>query len=262
MKKQPILALAVVGVIAAAAPHAHSAVTWAAGAPGGTSGGSLEFDNTGGRANGELYLLTGVPGSTLAGDYSISMWVNTDVTGETWFFGTQNQGVHLGVRGGDLSQGHWGNDSDGTTTIAANTWYYTTFTYDTTTNTQSIYLNGSLEAATVTGDPNNTGSELILGGRHDGRNGPQWDGTIDDVAIWEGTVLTATEVADLASGAATPLGLSADAYWDFEDDQTGTTAANSGSVGGTLTEIIAIPEPSSASLILLSALALMRRKRS
>jgi len=250
-----LTAAAVSGLLAAAIPDAQGVIVWAAGAPGGTSGGSASFD-------GASTLDTGAASAGL-GDYTISMWINGNNVNDKWFFGTGNQGVHLGVRdspGGapaTLSQGHWGNDSDGTTTLVAGTWYHATFTYDNATDTQSIYLNGNLEAQTVTGDPNNTSTNLIIGGRN---GGGSWDGEIDDIAIWN-TIVPAADIASIAGGAS-PTGFGANAYWDFEDDQTGTTAAVVGNgLGATDLTGITVPEPSSLTLLLLGAAGLVRRKR-
>ena len=282
-----IIAAAASGIIAAAAPQAQGTVIWTAGAPGGTSGGALDFDPTGATAvNGGTFLGTGIAGSTVAGDYTVSMWINADsVAGESWFFGTGNQGLHLGIRNNPnisngppvvpgtpstLSQGHWGNDSDGTTSLLADAWYHTTFTYDAdggsgaagsnTAGLQSIYLDGVLQAATETGAPNRTNTDLIIGARTGGatNRGP-FDGQVDDVALWD-SVISGADITAVAGGTAADT-LGALAYWDFEDDQTGTTAAVSGTLGATLTEIVAVPEPSSVTLVLLGALGLVRRKR-
>lgn len=249
--------VAISGMIAAATPHAQGAVTWAAGAPGGSSGGSLDFD-------GSSFLGTSAASANLGPSYTASMWINADINNQQWFFGTGAQGLHLGVRDGGgaqetLSQGHWGNDSDGTTTIASGTWYHATFTYDGTD--QRIYLNGNLEATTAKGPSNNTSTDLIIGGRN---GGGSWNGKIDDVAIWD-SVLTDAQISDLHDGTQGSIALGAQAYWDFEDAQTGTTAGVSGTGLGAglgaaaLTGIV--PEPSSIAFVLVGAAGLLRRKR-
>ena len=61
------------------------------------------------------------------------------------------------------------------------------------------------------------------------------------------------------------VALGAGAYYDFEDDQTGTTAAVQGTgLGATdLAGITAVPEPSSLAILLgLGIAGLTRRKRS
>lgn len=263
----------------AAAPIAHGAITWAAGAPGGTSGGSLNFDAD--AATG-LFLDTGIAATAVggvrpvasSGDYTISMWINSGRTGENWFFGTGFRGLHLGIRttanGGTqdtLSQGHWGADSDGTTTIQPGTWYHATFTYDAdggtggTTGLQSIYLDGALQSSTDNIGPNDATTNLIIGARNNGANTP-FLGQLDDVAIWD-SVVTAADINAIAGGTS-PTDFGAQAYWDFEDAQTSTTAAVSGAggLGATdLSGITVVPEPSSLALVLAGALGFMRRKR-
>ncbi len=269
---------AISGLIAAAAPLAQGAVTWTAGAPGGTSGGALDFDQT-------LILDTGVAtssiygaGGTGTGDYTVSAWINPDnVATESWFAGTTNEALHLGILDGSaLRQGHWGNDSSGTTALVVGDWVHTTFAYE--AGTISIYVNGVLDAANVVGAPNNTNGNLVIGGRirnategpsnnpatsvpaGSGLNRQPFDGQIDDFAVWD-SALTAAEVADLFNGTQSAVDLGANAYYDFEDAQTGTTAAVQGALGGSLSGITAVPEPSSLSLVLLGALGLVRRKR-
>ena len=258
------------GVMATAIPHAQGATTWAAGAPGGSSGGSLDFD-------GSSFLDTGIASVDVGGnrnnggtDYTVSMWINSDADAQQWFFGTGNQGLHLGVRSGggadnSLSQGHWGADSDGTTSIVADAWNHATFTFDADgggagTGQQTIYLNGVMQSQTDKIASNNSSTNLILGGRN---NGAAWDGQIDDLAIWN-SVLSGGDIAAVAGGAAGNT-LGAMAYWDFEDDQTGMTAGQSGIGGlgaGDFTGITGIPEPSSLALVLVGAVGLLRRKRS
>ena len=119
--------------------------------------------------------------------------------------------------------------------------------------------------------PNRAGEEITLGARSNtaGLGGARQHlvGSLDDVAFFN-TVLSATDIADLADGATDALALGANAYYDFEDDQLGTTAAVQAGAGVTafgsnLTAITAIPEPSSLAIMLgLGVAGLTRRKRS
>ena len=108
------------------------------------------------------------------------------------------------------------------------------------------------------------GSEMCI------RDRERWTGEIDDVAFFT-SVLTDTEIADLAANTTDALALGANAYYDFEDDQTGTIAAAQTAVGatsigaGSLTGIVAVavPEPSSVAIMFgLGVATLVRRKRS
>ena len=151
--------------------------------------------------------------------------------------------------------------------IAAGTWVHATFSFDAdggaggTTGFTSIYLNGTLDGSGDAAAPLEDGGQIQLGSRR-GAVGPAFNGQLDDVAFWD-SVLSAGDIADLASGAQSALDLGALAYYDFEDDQTGTAAAVQGTgLGATaLSGIVAIPEPSSFVLVLLGAAGFLRRKR-
>ena len=260
----------------AATTSVQADIVWAAGAPGGTSGGSLSFDGLGdGSGNGEDNLLTGISGpGFLDGSYTVSAWLNADnIATQQYAIGTTSQSLHLGLQDSAPFQGHWSNDLAGSTdvAIANNQWFHATFTYDSVTNEQTIFINGVENASTnVNGAPDNT-NEILIGSRSrfgDARE--RWTGEIDDVAFFT-SVLTDTEIADLAANTTDALALGANAYYDFEDDQTGTTAAVQTAAGATVigaaslegVVAVAVPEPSSVAIMFgLGVTALVRRKRS
>ena len=78
---------------------------------------------------------------------------------------------------------------------------------------------------------------MIIGSRSNGRE--SWNGIVDDVAIFT-SALSAADVATLAADTTQAVALGAVTYYDFEDDQTGTTVANSGSLGSALDGMIPI----------------------
>ena len=259
------------------ATTAQADITWAAGAPGGTSGGSLSFDGLGdGSGNGEDNLLTGISGpGFLDGSYTVSAWLNADdVSTQQYAIGTTSQSLHLGLNGGDAFQGHWGSDLAGSSTaIADGQWFHATFTFEADglgAGTSTIFINGAEIATLERNDPNNL-NQILIGSRSlNGGARERWTGEIDDVAFFT-SVLTDTEIADLAANTTDALALGANAYYDFEDDQTGTTAAAQTAAGatsigaGSLTGIVAVavPEPSSVAIMFgLGVTALVRRKRS
>ena len=268
--------------MAFSATSVQADITWAAGAPGGTTGGSLSFDGLGdGTGNGEDNLLTGISGpGFLDGSYTVSAWLNADdVSTEQYAIGTTSQSLHLGLNGGAAFQGHWGSDLAGTTQpeIADGQWFHATFTFEADgagAGTSTIFINGTEIATGVRNDPNNL-NEILIGSRSNGGganggNRERWTGQIDDVAFFTG-VLTDTEISDLAANTTDALTLGANAYYDFEDDQTGTTAAAQTAAGATsigatsLNGIVAVavPEPSSIAIMFgLGVAALVRRKRS
>ena len=219
---------------------AEAQIDWAEGAPGGTTGGSIrlgaDFDVTDAVGTG-FFLETGISAAQIAptsgADYTISAWINSqqpDTEDETlaqdnrWWFGTGFQGIHLGTQGANsaLTQAHWGNDSTGATPILLDTWVHATYVYR--AGVQEIYLNGVLDSSMANGAPNEDGTDLQIGSRNF-TDGPGWDGFIDDVAMFT-TALSPEQVADLAADASLAPSLGAVAYYNFEDDQTGTTAAN------------------------------------
>lgn len=262
--------------IIAAATTANAQVDWAAGAPGGTSGGSLDFT-----PGNNVFLDTGIPAASVGGDrgtdaapltgsdYTISAWLNTrgdngfgEASDDTWWLGTGVEGIHLGIFDtSKLRSGHWGQDRSGTTVVPSNTWVHATFTYDAdggsvdaVTGRQNgsfqVFFNGVSEGPPQDQlAPNNSTTNLILGSRNAGA-GPGWDGLIDDVAIFT-SVLSAADIASLAADSSQAVTLGAAAYYDFEDDQTGTTAANAGTLGTDLDGIDGMlpPPPPAASWV-------------
>ena len=209
------------------ASTAQAQIEWAAGAPGGTTGGSLQFNSLGGTDdagfNAQNTLSTGISAAQIAAtggsDYTVSAWINSSEPDDQnaalaqdnrWFFGTGDQGLHLGVQNGNsgLTQAHWGNDNTGGTSVLVDTWVHATFTYDAATETQSIYFNGVLEGSFVgVPAPNNDSTDLIIGGR-DGVQGPAWEGFVDDLAIFQ-TALSADDVATLADDTSQAVALGA-----------------------------------------------------
>ena len=277
------------------ATTAQADISWAAGAPDGTGGGSAFFDQTGGLsvlstgiATNQL-LTQGINGTGASSeDYTISFWFNRDGlngssnNGEAWIIGSgdigvnnfNTRGLHLGftnANSGNLTQAHWSADQTGTTSVSASGWEHATFTYDGdggsdgTTGLGSIYINGVLDTQ---GDQNGAfrdAGNLIIGSRVGGQ-GPSYNGRIDDLAIFN-TVLDATQVDTLFRDTTQAVALGAGAYYDFEDDQTGTTAAVQGTGLGAIDlqgiTANAVPEPSSLAIMLgLGVAGLTRRKRS
>ena len=245
--------------IAITASTAHAQIDWAAGAPGGTPGGSIEIGAAqppSGTPGTGFFLETGISAAQIApsqatidatgvtGDYTIMAWINSsqgaeNATPNRWWFGTGFQGLHLGVQGASLpTTGHWNNDSAGTTTITSGTWFHVTHVYR--GGAQEIYVNGVLESSNLLGAPNFDDTDLQLGARN-GDEGPGWGGLIDDVALFT-TALSDPDIATLAADTTQAVALGAVAYWNFEDDQTGTTAANQ-VVGAGLTGTDGTPAP-------------------
>ena len=203
--------------IIAAATTANAQIDWAAGAPGGTSGGSIEVGGESG-----VFLDTGISAAlvggdrgtdlapTIGSDYTISAWINTrldngfggEAADDNWWFGSGMQGIHLGIfDNSKLRVGHWGADQSGTTVVPDNTWVHATHSFDADggtlgTGESKIYFNGVLETTIDNLAPNDSSTNLIIGSRNGGV-GPSWNGFIDDVAIFT-TQLSDADVMTLA----------------------------------------------------------------
>ena len=109
--------------------------------------------------------------------------------------GGTNVGLHLLERGDHLYMGFYGNDTAGTTALAAGVWYNVAFVFDSTTGTQSLYLNGALDATSAghaafqgTGQTAYVGSSCCDG---------QLNGLQDNFGVYD-TALTQSQVQSLA----------------------------------------------------------------
>ncbi|MAC50486.1 MAG: hypothetical protein CMO45_09565, partial [Verrucomicrobiales bacterium] len=141
--------------------------------------------------------LSGVIGGE--GSYTLSAWIKpTDLNGDKFLFGQTREGIHNGIRNnGYLHQAHWGADTNGATLLTVNEWVHAAFTYDGSTDTGTIYLNGEVDWTGQKNAPNGSGT-LIIGGRNGGGNG--YVGLADEIAMWD-EVLDESSVKALADGA-------------------------------------------------------------
>jgi len=133
------------------------------------------------------------------------------------------------------TDGQWNVDP----VIPINQWTHIAVTYDAdaTGNTPTIYLNGSPTVYTTTvGPPTGTrdsdsGGSLTLGNRLSATD-QTFDGLIDDVRIYKGEALTATQVWELYSQ--NKDGGTLDGHWPLDNTTTSDTSGNGndGSVSG------------------------------
>ena len=157
---------------------------------------SMDFDGTGQKIEASTLSITG--------DWSISMWVNTDTTSYQTALqlssqattGTQDSIIF--VRN-TYESNEWGF-YDGSTTLLGsvldtNRWYNLVLTKNGTTYT--IFLNGTQEGQSTKLNINIT--DLLIGRRS--YNGFYFNGEIDEVAIWNRT-LSASEITTIYNSGA------------------------------------------------------------
>jgi Concanavalin A-like lectin/glucanases superfamily len=143
---------------------------------------------------------------------SLSVWVytNTLATPGTIFtvegastsqfslfmYGTPNAGkLGLFLSGGNVNLS--------TATLATNTWTHLVGVSDGSTIT-ALYINGVLDSTGGASAGNGVTSPTIVGGigyrAYTGVSGGFWSGNIADVCFWDGVLLSALEIAQLANG--------------------------------------------------------------
>ena len=170
-----------------------------------------------------------------ATSFSVATWVyRNDSNGADQAI-LSNNGclLHLTIRGNRPYLGFCGNDLAGNTVINPGQWYHIAFVYNAATSTQSIYVNGNLDASQGGHAPLNDNSPLRIGA-YGGSGG--LNGKIDEMSIWN-SALSQTEVQSVMndSPAGTEAGLLG--FWNFEDG-SGTTATDlTGRFNATFTNI-------------------------
>ncbi|HTK85051.1 MAG TPA: LamG-like jellyroll fold domain-containing protein, partial [Patescibacteria group bacterium] len=180
---------------------------------------------TGGKINGALqvssastnYVQTADTTSLqLSGSWTISGWINlTSLPPLNNYYTMVTRGVSgpsnygLGVDNEFCAPGTvewflWNNDTGGGFphvcyggTINANTWYFIAGTYDSTTLTQTLYVNGTAVAnGTQSLPPYSSAGTGVSIGYDDCCNGGFANATIDDVRVYN-RVLSAAEISAL-----------------------------------------------------------------
>lgn len=157
--------------------------------------------------------------------FSYSVWYYLDVadiTGSARYFvlestasdvisSTQSHPISLGLRdlsdgNGDIAQVYTsvGNSSDQHYEFSTPTqeWVNVITTYDSVTDTLNSYINGTLVSRINSdneqvGTTIDAGNGLVIGG-HRGGTGRNFDGFIDDVAVWDG-VISSSEISRIQS---------------------------------------------------------------
>lgn len=106
------------------------------------------------------------------------------------------------------------------TTMNNGAWHHVAYTYNGSTSTLLMYIDGSAETGTTDnlgtpGTVTNAGS-VIVGNDH----GNFVTGGIDDMRVWS-RILSSTEIADLHTNPCTFVnGANMEAWWKFDNDYT------------------------------------------
>lgn len=142
------------------------------------------------------YTLAQVSGSD--GSFTMNAWVKLNSNNDdNMVFGTNGGSpLHLGFRGSQAWWGGWGNDSNGAggTTPALGTWTYMSWVFNGATDTQQIYENGvQIDNAGGHTAPGQQSEMLLVGGN--GANAGDFDGALDEVAIYNFAATGAQETA-------------------------------------------------------------------
>jgi len=181
----------------------------------GDINGAIEFDTT------EQYVA--IPSAVLqgVGDFSISFRLKaSDSTNWRRIFSGTHAAMDavidiIALPTSNVRLTYRGQSKDFTTadlgvTIRDGSWHTLTITFDSSTNTATFYINGSVTVSKViagdTGQTIDVDEDFHLGNtaNNPSANG-SWNGHFDDVAIYTG-ILTATEVASIHRlGVARPL---------------------------------------------------------
>jgi hypothetical protein len=176
--------------------------------------------------------------SSITGDKSITGWFRFDNTSQNAVFGnTASQYGWLFWASNTIffRTSAATNNFTLSTTLATNTWYHIAFTGDGTT--LKCYINGTQEGGDKT-DGNWSIGDFFRGG-----TSYYFDGDVDEIGLWTGTELSASNVLAIANTGAGSgsKAVDLDAYtglthwWRFGDGDSGTTVTdNKGSNNLTL----------------------------
>ncbi|MEP7080396.1 MAG: LamG-like jellyroll fold domain-containing protein [Ginsengibacter sp.] len=142
------------------------------------TGQALNFDGV-----DDYVDITGVP---ISGSYTKEAWINLpvvdplDPNAHNIISGATTS---LYVYQGKLGAGHNFNNVQDPTVLSPNTWYHVAVTYDAATTTMTLYKNG-VQVATNPFVTTATESVLYLGAIYTGTIGYFFNGTMDNVRIW------------------------------------------------------------------------------
>ncbi len=193
----------------------------------GKYGGGVSFDG------GDDMTASSSIDNTFTNQFSVSTWFKSSTIASDQDLirndaGNGDRGVGLLLRSSKLL-GYTYNGAvrtiAGNTTLASNTWYYATVTYDGAA--LKVYLNGSVDGSLSTTGNVTLSSTSFVFGTYGG--GAFLTGALDDTKIYDYPRTQKQIVEDMNAGhpaPGSPVG-SQVAYWKFDEGQ-GTTAYNAG----------------------------------
>ncbi|GGG60379.1 hypothetical protein GCM10010976_33960 [Bizionia arctica] len=164
----------------------------------------------------------------LPASYTKEAWISMSAftSANNIISGSNNSGQHaLWVPNGILSAGHNGSwngvvDPD---ILSLNTWYHVAVSYDSATQEMKLYKDGILVATNNNIPAPINGNKVIIGGYSPSEGNFLWNGSIDDVRIWD-VVRSADQINSSKNCELQGSESSLVAYYKF--NQGGDTADN------------------------------------
>ena len=167
------------------------------------------------------------------GDFTLAAWIVLEGLDETnaanimsTGTGSTNNGLYFMIDGGELELSFYGNNFLETSDLGFegdNTWHHVTATFEASSRTAKLYVDGVLEAtdsfdSTFAGE----GTNFTVGTTAWNLN-DNFEGYIDEAAVWN-EVLNTSQIISLADDSRNPLEIgTASAYWEFEPDTNNPT---------------------------------------
>jgi len=134
--------------------------------------------------------------------FSIACWYKKAAVGDSGYLiantgvGSTNNSLNFGYNGTatKFSMAFWGNDVDYNSAPNDTNWHHAVGTYNTSTNLQSLYIDGAL-VSTRTSASDLTANRAFYIGRSESSG--EWNGLMQQAVIWDNTVLTGSEISSL-----------------------------------------------------------------
>lgn len=136
-------------------------------------------------------LLPGASGSDFGlvnSSFTVEAWIKPNtISGDQAILGQaipgnpDNRTLHLILRNGRVHMGFFGDDLQGQTDVPAQQWSHVAFTYDVTTNSRVVYLNGVADGSDTSGGPFLGEGTVFIGRWNDGNF---LNGQFDELRIW------------------------------------------------------------------------------